>query len=109
VVIAIAFEVFYQSRNEMLLVQNRTLMGTNAVFNVMVDTSKFGGQPRRLMWECRRWSGASNLVSELSIAQIAIGKFDLSSQTCGAVGRWVQDAGNRLPRFPQPTALCQRG
>jgi len=43
VVIAIAFEVFYQSRNEMLLVQNRTLMGTNAVFNVMVDTSKFGG------------------------------------------------------------------
>ncbi|MGD1155608.1 MAG: hypothetical protein ABSA41_07235 [Terriglobia bacterium] len=29
---------------------------TKAVFDVMLDTSKFGGQPKRLMWEPRNWS-----------------------------------------------------
>jgi class 3 adenylate cyclase len=29
---------------------------TKGVFDVMNDTSKFGGQPSRIMWECRTWS-----------------------------------------------------
>jgi len=29
---------------------------TNAVFDVIADESKFGGNPRQLMWESRTWS-----------------------------------------------------